>query len=122
MIGIGIDDPAQARRFEILVITLAEVHNDRSPPCYLGHGFDRELALAIRSPTPTFALASLPALDLDLFGDHERRVESDTKLADQAHILSRVSGELVNERGGARAGDGAEIFDQLGSVHADAVI
>src|SRR6516164_2021752 len=122
MVGVGIDDLAQSRRFEIFVLTLAQMDDDRGPACRLRQRFDRELAFAVGNPTPSFGLSGLPTFDLDLFSHHECRVETDPELADQTHILARITRQLADERGGARAGDGAEIFNQFRSVHADAIV
>ncbi len=86
---------------------------------------DRELALAVRDPAPSGALAGLARDDLDLVGDHEGGIEADAELADQGKILvflGLVAGQVLHEGGGAGARDGAEILDQLVAVHADAVI
>ena len=65
--------------------------------------------------------AGLAARDGDLVRDHERRIEADAELADQAAaVLGLV--ELADEGAGAGAGDGAEVVDQLLPVHADAVV
>src|SRR5271165_6620457 len=54
MVGIGIHDPTQSGRFEIFMLTVAQMHYYRGPPCCLGQGFDRKLALTLGNPTPTF--------------------------------------------------------------------
>src|SRR5690606_41569497 len=51
-----------------------------------------------------------------------RSIEADAELADQGHVLGGVAAQLRNEFTGARAGDGAEIGDQLVPAHADAAI
>ena len=66
------------------------------------------------SPVP-----GTPARHLDVVGHHERRVEADAELADQARAVLGL-GELWRERLRARARDGAEIVDQLLRGHADA--
>ena len=62
------------------------------------------------------------AAHLDLLGHHERRVEADAELADQA--LGRLAAlfEHVREGLGARARDRAEVLDRLGAGQADAVV
>jgi len=49
-------------------------------------------------------------------------IESHAELADESAVLALVAGELAQELGGAGAGDGAEIVDQLRLIHADAVV
>ena len=63
----------------------------------------------------------MPAHHLDAVRHHERRVEPDAELADQARAVFRL-GELFHECARAGTGDGAEIVDQLLPSHADAVI
>ena len=58
---------------------------------------------------------------LDAVGDHEGGVEADAELADQAEPFLGVLHPL-EEGLGARAGQGAEIVDQLLAIHADAVV
>src|SRR5215831_11857334 len=98
------------------------MHDDLGPACGFGRLLDRELALALRGPTPPLILARLATQDFDLVGDHEGRIKADTELSDQAHILARVTGQLTDKRSGAGAGDCAEVLYQLLAVHADAVI
>src|SRR5216683_4322348 len=122
MIGIGVHNAAQPRRFEIVVLAFAQVHDNCGTAGRLGAWFDAKLAFAVGDPAPTLALASLAAPHLNLFGNHKRRIKADAELADQAHILAGVARELVDKSGGAGARDRAEIFDELLSIHADAVI
>ena len=89
---------------------------------HVGGGLDREAALAVGDPAPALAVARLAAQHLDPVGDHEGRIKADPELADQAHILLRVAGQLVDEGRRSRARDRAEVFDQLVMIHADAVI
>ncbi len=60
----------------------------------------------------------------DLVGDHERRVEADAELADQALRRLRVLGllDLGQQAGGAGLGDGADQVDDVLAAHADAVV
>ena len=98
------------------------MQGDAGAARHVGSRLDREAALAVGSPAPAFALPGLAAQYLDLVSDHERGIEADAELADQAHVAPRVAGQLVDKSGGAGAGDRAEIFDQLIMAHADAVI
>ena len=86
------------------------------------------LAGAISNPLPpdddqtqTSIGAGAPAGDDDAVGDHERRVEADAELADQAGAVLGL-GQAGEEGFGAGARDGAEIVDQFLPVHADAAV
>src|SRR5258708_974745 len=100
MVRIGMHDPAQPRRVEILVLALAQMDDDLGASLGTRKRLDRELTLAVRIPPPALSLASLAAQHLDLFGDHEGRVEADAELPDQAHILAAVARQLAHEGGG----------------------
>ena len=60
-----------------------EVQGDRGSLRGVVDGFDGVGALAARFPPGGVALAGLARQQLDLVGHHERRVETDTELADQ---------------------------------------
>ena len=85
---------------------------------------DGEGALAVRRPAPGLVRPGAAGVDDDLVRDHERRVEADAELADQrGGFLARVLGrELVQERLGAGAGDGAEPLGQVFAGHANAIV
>ena len=59
---------------------------------------------------------------LDPVGDDEGRIEADAELADQLRILLLVAGQALEELGGARLGDGAQVRDRFVAAHADAVV
>ncbi|MNM55307.1 hypothetical protein D3C81_664430 [compost metagenome] len=85
---------------------------------------DVELAFALGRPVHAFAggLAGAAAVDIDLVGDDERGVETDTELADQVRVFLLVTGEVLHEVGGAGLGDGAQVRDDVVAAHADAVV
>ena len=60
-----------------------EVQGDRRSLRSVVDGFDGVGALAARFPPGGLALAGLAREQLDLVGDHEARVETDTELTDQ---------------------------------------
>src|SRR5262245_47503169 len=97
MVGISIDDSAQSRRFEVFFLVVAQVYYDRGSTCGLGLRLDSKLPLAIGGPAPTFALTGFPALDLDFFCDHKRRIEADSKLPNETHILACVARQLADK-------------------------
>ena len=72
-------------------------------------------------PDPDFFRAGAAADHLDAVGDHEGGIETDAELADQRGALLAFR-EALDECARARAGDGAEIVDQLLPIHADAGI
>ena len=83
-----------------------------------------------RFPTRTFRFACLAGFDNHLFGYHERRVETYTELTDKFLIgiaLSALAGflgllELFHECLGAGFSDGADVFDNFLTAHADTII
>src|ERR1700758_5892649 len=98
------------------------MHNDRRAPRRLGIWLHRKLTFAVGHPPPTLPLTGLPASHLDRLGNHKRRIEADAELADKAHILTGVTGELADKGGGAGPRDRAEIFDKLLSINTNAVV
>ena len=58
----------------------------------------------------------------DLVGDDERRVETDSELADQLAVLGLVAGQVLEELARTRAGDGADRLAHLLAAHTDAVV
>jgi hypothetical protein len=101
--------------------------------------FDGEAALAVAVPAPGGVGMDLAGQHLDALGDHEGGIEPDAELADQrgvgrAFLLLLGVGALglglggllrlkrLDERLRAGARDGAQRFDQVVLVHADAVV
>ena len=92
VIGVGLDDGAQALRIEELVLPFLQMQRDGGPALgALGvcHG---ELPGAIRAPTPGVRVAGLAARHHNLVGDDEGRIKADAELPDQAQILGRIVG------------------------------
>jgi hypothetical protein len=58
--------------------------------------------------------------DCHKIGDEVHRVESDTELTNQRHITPVR--HLLQEVGGARFGNGAEVVDQVFLRHTDALV
>ncbi len=82
-----------------------------------------EAAAPIRRPGPGLVAAGAARGDFHLLRHHERRIEADTKLPDQAGAFLRVGvGQGFTERAGAGAGDGAQVGDHVLAGHADAVV
>ncbi len=122
VVAVGLDHLTQAVRIEVFLLVLLDVQRDPRAPrrCRVALG-DGEFALALGDPAPALVLAGLAGLDHDLVGDHEGGIETDAELADQAGAVFPVFHRL-QELGGAGAGDGAEVLDQLLAAHADAVV
>ena len=122
MIGIGGHDAADLVRREEPLLPFLQGERDLGPAGQVTIALRHvETALAVRAPEPGLVLAGLAADHLDFFGDHEGGIETDAELADLAHVRLAPL-ELLDEGGGARLGDRAEIFDHLVAVHADAVV
>src|SRR3954451_18662303 len=122
MIRIGMDDSTKARRVEILVLAFAQMYDDLGAARCIGKRFDRELTLAVRHPPPALAVAGLAGQHLDLVRDHKGGIKADSELTDETHVFAGVARELAHKGSSTGAGDCAEVFDQLPSVHADTVI
>ena len=122
VVGMGLDGLPQPLGFEELVLPLGQVQDH---PRAAGHaaGFrDGELAPPVRQPAPALRLAGLAGQHRDLVGDHEGGIEADAELADQGDVVLRLAAHGVEEGGGTGARDGAQVFQQVVAVHADAVI
>ena len=124
VVGVGAHDALDLVRLEVLLRVRLDVQDDLGAA---RHALGRSsVAGATSKPAPpeerhTHAslAAGLPARHLDAVGHHERRVEADAELADQAGAVLGL-GEPAQEGARAGAGDGAEVVDQLLAVHADA--
>src|ERR1019366_5139852 len=84
---------------------------------------DRITAGTVARPDVT-GFGGAPGVRINFYGlrDHERRVETDTELADEAGVFLGTFAECLEKFFRAGVGDGAEIRDQLGLRHADAKI
>ena len=124
VIGVGLDDALEPRLLQELVLAPPELEGNGRTAARAAALGDSEAAQPVRHPGPGLFLTGLAALDGDLAGDHEGGVEADAELPDQAHPVRPgfVLGHLLEEAGGAGAGDGAEIGDELVAIHADAVV
>src|SRR5690606_27926377 len=109
MVGVLLDDVTQAPAVGELFFAALEVQDDARAALGLVDGGDLELALALARPVHAFAGRSTGTTteDFDLLGDDERRIEAHTELTDQVRILLLVTGEVLQEVGGAGLGDGA---------------
>ena len=123
MVGVGPHDLADLPAVQELLGVGLQVQRDRGAARRAGRRLlHRVAAAAVRRPQPALLGAGLAAAHDDPVGHHEHRVEADAELADQLQVLVLLAGELAQELGRARAGDRAQILDQVVAVHADAVV
>ena len=122
MVGVGARDMAEAVAVEIFFCFGLHVQGDAGAAAALGGGRDFIRAHAIGFPLPGIALARFAAGDGDFIGHHERRIKAHAELADEVDVFGRVATQPLQEFAGAGFGDGAEIGDQVVTVHADAAV
>ena len=99
-----------------------EVERDRGPAGRALGVLDRVRTVPGRHPARRLGLAGLAGDQLDLAGDHERRVEADAELADQLrrHLLPGLHGVEELARAGLR--DRADVLHDLRARHPDPVV
>ncbi len=116
--------PGQVVGHAVLAVHRLEVQRDRGAHRQAVDGLEFVGALAVGLPPGTGVGAGPPGAQGDLVGDHERRVEADAELADQALRGGGVLGllDLLQQTGGPGLGDGADQVDQLVPAHADPVV
>ncbi|MNF69944.1 hypothetical protein D3C84_518410 [compost metagenome] len=124
MVGVFLDDVAQAPAVGELFLALFQVQDDARAALGLVDGGDLELALALRRPMHAFTgrQTGAAAEHVDLVGDDKGRIEAHAELTDQVRVLPLVAGQVLEEVGGARLGNGAEVGDRVLAAHADAVV
>ena len=120
VVGVLLDDLLQAPAVGVLLAFFVEVQQDGGAGDGALGRLDVEAGLAVAGPAPGLLFAGLAGDDFDAVGHHEGAVEAHAELADEVGILLRVAGELGEEVLRARAGDGAQVRDQVLLVHADA--
>ncbi len=122
MVGVLLHNLLQAPAVGVLPAFFVEVKKD----CGAGDGalcgLNVEARLAVAHPAPGLVFTRLAGDDLDAVGDHEGAVEADPELADEIRIPFRISGKLREEVFRTRAGDGAQVRDQILLIHADACV
>ena len=118
------DDRFETNRLQQVLGIRLEVQDDGRSGRLARGGFQGEDAAAGGFPFPGLVAADLAGDHLDFVGDHEGGVEADAELADQARALFRLGllGKAGGERGGAGAGDGAEMVGQFLLAHAGAAV
>ncbi len=111
--GMIAHDALELSRLEEFLRRVVEMEGDARAAPWRVVEFKRgdgERALPVRRPAPGLVRSGAAGVDGHVVGDHEGRIEADAELADEGcGFLARVlGGELVEERLGAGAGDGAE--------------
>ncbi|MNF98147.1 hypothetical protein D3C84_810000 [compost metagenome] len=103
MVGVFLDDVAQAPAIGELFFTALQVQDDAGAALRLVEGGDFEIALALRGPVHAFGgREARPAgEDVHLVGDDEGGIEAHAELADQVGVLLLVAGKVLQEVRGA---------------------
>jgi len=101
-----------------------EMQHDFAAAGFFGGVVDGVAGAAVAGPDEVLAVvAPGVGVDLDFVGDHEGGVKTYAELTDEGGIVLLAG---VLEGGckgfGAGVGDGAEVFNEFGAGHADAVI
>ena len=124
VIGVLVNDGAQAPDVEELVGVLAQVQHDLGAAFGLLDGLD--LVLAVAPGTPAHAMLASQARPAGgqrhFVGHEEGGIEANAELADQVCILLGIAGEALEELPRAGLGDGADMLDDFLAAHADAIV
>ena len=109
---------------DLLLGVLLDVHDNVCADCGLFNGGDGIAVGAAAFPLDALLLTVLSGDNGHMVRDHERGVEADAELADNAEILALglLTVHLVLELVGAGLGDDAEIALALVHAHTDAVV
>ena len=126
VVGIAADDAFDLVGLEIFLCLLLEMQHDfgaarDTAGRLLVRRRNLEPAAARGRPHPNLVRSGATAGDDDALGHHEGGIEADAELADQIGAVLGF-GEFCEKGFGAGARDGAEIVDQLLTVHADAAV
>ncbi len=120
MVGVLLDHLLQAPAVGVLLAFLVEVEKHGCAGDGALRRLDLEAGLAIADPAPGLLFAGLARDHLHPVRHHEGAVETHAKLADEVGVLPGIAGELGEKVFCARAGDGAQVRDQILLIHADA--
>ena len=115
----GEDVPHPLRVRELLRV-VPQVQRDIRASAGLRRLLDRVLAGPVTGPFPAGLLGIAAGRHLDPVGEHEGRVEPHAELPDQRVRVGPL--KLLGKPGGPAAGDGAEVLDEVGLRHPDAVV
>ena len=102
---------AQPHRLHKFLCIFLQLHDDRGATAFAFRLFNGELAFAVGCPFPCLILTGPPAGNLDHVSDHEAGIEPDAELTDQGDIVVFLTTQRIDEGGGARAGDCAEVLN-----------
>ena len=120
VVGVLLYHLLQAPAVGVLLAFLVEVQKHGCAGDGALRRLDVEAGLAIAHPAPGLLFTGLARDHLHPVRHHERAVEANAKLADEVGILLGITGKLGEKVLCARAGDGAQVRDQILLVHADA--
>jgi hypothetical protein len=124
VVGVLGDQRLELPVAQVLVRIVAQVQGDGGTARSALDGLHLELARAAAGPAHAFGRwqTGTAALNGDLVGHDEARIEAHTELADQLGVLLLVTAQVAHEVLGAALGDRAQVLHRLGLAHADAVV
>ncbi len=124
MIGVFLDDGADAPVIRKLGTIIAQVQGNGGAPLGLFHGLHAEIGFALGLPVHPFRWiqSGAPCQHFHPVGNDKGGVKSHTELADQLGVLLLVTGQLIEKLGGAGLGDRAQLCDHVLTGHADTVV
>ena len=123
MVGVLLDQFLEAPAGEEFAAVVVQLEGDRGAVAVRGRRLDvvaRPCRRSSRARPPPGRPCGVS--DVHLVGDHVAGVEADAEAADQVGVLALVLGQGFQEAPGAGAGYGAEVFHEVGFVHAYAVV
>ena len=119
--AVFFDERADGALFQKLLLLFGDVHDDLGAALLPVARLDRISAFAVRLPADGgSALAVRLGADLDILGDHVRRIEAEAEVPDDAFAARLLV--LFQKVGRARKGDLGDVLFHLLLVHADAVV
>ena len=124
VVGVLLDQAAQLPAIGEFLGVGFQVQNNLGSTLLTGHRLDGELAIALGFPVHTFfcRCAGTAGEYVNFVGNNKGGVKAHAELADQLAVFLLVTRQLLEEFGGARTGDGAEVGDDVVTGHADAVV
>ena len=124
VVGVLLDDRAQPVAAQQVVLAVPQVQHDRGAAGRQLRVLQRVRAAAVGLPADPVAggQARPPGGQHHPVGHDERRIESHPELPDQRRVRPLVAGQRVQELPCPGLRDRADVLDDLGPAHADAVV